>query len=278
MSIDLVLTGAAGIAPAGVPLAGTPWIHRALALGEGPRWRAIAEALLAQPALWQDAGCVLVLADDVEIGATAVSELFRVMRSCGLRIAQPSLAWRSHFADPVTLHNPCFVYRHANRVDTAAIAFSADALRDCLPLMRDVPDAAILARLLPTGQDEPLRAAAIVDAVQAQRTAPAAPEELAEPAWPELLCFDGPHREAGYSWGGLGLRGQYASLFDATRDEFLGSLAAGYACAVQDPLPIGEVFLQHFSRSLEAAPQPLVLPAPAPRLRRSPILDHRTAA
>jgi hypothetical protein len=278
MSFDLVLTGAAGLAPAGVPLAGAPWIQRALALDAGPRWRAIAEALLAQPELWQDAGCVLVLADDVEIGATAVSELFRVMRTCGLRVAQPSLAWRSHFADPTTLHNPCFVYRHANRVDTAAIAFSADALRDCLPLLRDAPDAALLARLLPAGQDEPLRGAAVVDAVQALRTAPAAAEEFAEPAWPEILQGDGPHREAGFSWGGLGLRGQYTSLFDTTRDEFLGALTAGYACAVQDAQAIGEVFLQHFSRSLEAAPQPLVPRAPAPRLRRSPILDHRTTA
>ncbi len=278
MSFDLVLTSTAGIAPAGTPLAGAPWIHRTLELGDGPRWRQVALALAADPALWQDAGCVLILADDVEIGATAVSELFRVMRTCGLRVAQPSLAWSSHFADPTALHNPCFVYRHANRIDTAAVAFSADALRDCLGVLHDAPDAAILARLLPTGQDEPLRAAAIVDAVQALRTAPAAPEEFAEPAWPDVLAFDGPHREASHTWGGLGLRGQYVSLFDTTRDEFLGSLTAGYACAVQDPQPIGEVFLQHFSRSLEAAPQPLVLRPAVPQLRRSPIIDHRATA
>jgi hypothetical protein len=275
MSPDLVLTGPAGRAPSGEPLAGTPWRHHALALGEGPRWRAIAEALLAQPAAWQDAGFVLVLADDVEIGATAVSELFRVMRTCALRIAQPSLAWRSHFADPATLHNPCFVFRHASRVDTAAVAFSVDALRQCLPLLREAPEPALLARLLPALQAEPLRGAAIVDAVQALRAAAPAPEEFAEVDWPQELRVDGAHHEASLSWGGLGLRGRYVALFDETRDEFLGSLAAGYACAVQEAQPIGEVFLQHFTRSLEAAPQAVSLAPPAPRLRRSPILDRR---
>lgn len=278
MSFDLVLTSAAGKAPAGTPPAGTPWIHRTFELGTGPRWRAIAEMLARNEAVWKDAGCVLVLADDVEIGATAVSELFRVMRTCELRIAQPSLAWSSHFVDPTTLHNPCFVFRHASRVDTAAIAFSADALRQCLPLLREVPDAAILSRLLPASQDDPLAAAVIVDGVQAQRAAPPAPEEFDEPAWPAALQGEGPHREGSYSWGGLGLRGQYVCLFTETRDEFLGSLAAGYACAVQEAEPIGEVFLTHFTRSLDTPPTALALRPPTPRLRRSPILDHPTTA
>jgi len=278
MSFDLVLTSTTGIAPAGEPLPGAPWVHRTMTLGPGPRWRAIAEALAAAPEAWAEAGCVLILADDVEIGATAVSELFRVMRTCGLRIAQPSLAWRSHFADPTTLHNPCFVFRWANRVDTAAVAFSAEALRQCLPLLREVPDPATLARLLPAMQDEPLRAAVIVDGVQAQRTAPPAPDEFDEPRWPAVLDVDGPHRESSFSWGGLGLRGGFVGLFDETRDEFLGSLASGYACAVQDAAAIGEVFLQHFSRSLEPAPQALSLKPPVPKLRRSPIIDHRATA
>lgn len=275
MSFDLVLTSSSGRAPAGEPLPGTPWQHRTISLAEGPRWREIALALLAEPAAWQDAGFVLVLADDIEIGATAVSELFRVMRTCGLRIAQPSLAWRSHFADPTTLHNPCFVFRHVNRVDTAAVAFSVDALRECLGLLREVPDPALLARLLPALQEDPLRGAVVVDGVQAERLAPAAPEELADPAWPAPLQVEGAHLESSFTWGGLGLRGRYLAMFDDTRDELLGSLAAGYACAVQDPQPIGEVFLQHFARSLEPAPKALSLAPPPARLRRSPILDHR---
>jgi len=277
MTFDLVLSSAACKPPAGTPQGGTPWIHRTFELGAGPRWRAIAEMLARNEAVWKDAGCVLILADDVEIGATAVSELFRVMRTCELRIAQPSLAWSSHFVDPTTLHNPCFVFRHASRVDTAAIAFSTAALRQCLPLLREVPDAAVLARLLPASQDDPLAAAVIVDGVQAQRTAPPAAEEFDEPAWPAALQGDGPHREGAFSWGGLGLRGQYVALFTETRDEFLGSLAAGYACAVQEAQPIGEVFLTHFARSLDTPPGPLELRPPMPALRRSPIVDHRVS-
>ncbi len=281
MNFDLVLTTDAGRAPAGTAPEGTPWVHRTFTPGAGPRWRAIAEMLAANEAAWQEADHMLILADDVEIGATAVSELFRVMRTCELRIAQPSLAWSSHFADPTTLHNPCFVFRHTNRVDTAAIAFSTDALRQCLPLLREVPDAALLARLLPAMQDDPLAAAVIVDAVQALRTAPAAPEEFDEPTWPAALQVDGPHRESSYSWGGLNLRGQYVCLFTESRDEFLGGLAAGYACAVQEAQPIGEVFLTHFARSLETAPGPLELRPPVPptpALRPSPIIDHRATA
>ena len=171
-------------------------------------------------------------------------------------------------------------FTHANRVDTAAIAFSADALRQCLPLLRDAPDAALLARLLPASQVEPLRGAAIVDGVQAQRTAPAAAEEFAEPEWPQALAGDGPHREAGYSWGGLGQRGQYT--FQPVRrdprrvprqpDRRLRLRGAGSAADRRD-LPCST------SRAaLEAAPQPLVARAPRPQLRPSPILDRRATA
>jgi hypothetical protein len=262
---DLVLTGLRGRVPAGQPAPGAaPWTWRQVDLGDGqvPRWRAIAQALAESPALWQDAGHVLVLADDVEIGATGVGELFHVMRQCELQVAQPSLAWRSHFAEPTALHNPSFLLRHTNRLDLAAVAFSAAALRRWLPWLAALPDTAALARLLPLACDDPLRATAVVDAVQVERTAPAAEAEFAEPEWAGELQADGPHREAAACWGGISLRGRAVSLFDDTREEFLGLLAAGYACAVPEPQPIGEVFLQHFARSLEPAPQPLRLPSP----------------
>jgi hypothetical protein len=282
MSFDLVITSDRRGPPAGEQHPEHPWAHGTLPLGDDrPRWRAIAEEMQADAAAWADAGWLLFLADDVEMSAEAVSDLFRIMHSCELRVAQPSLAWQSHFAEPTTLHNPSFVFRWANRVDMAAIAFHADTLRQCLPLLQGVPDEAALARLLPACLDEPLRACAIVDAVEASRTAAPAPHEAAEPAWPAALAVDGAHREPSFSWGGLSLRGTYSSLFDGTRDEFLGGLAAGYACAVQETEPIGEVFLQHFARSIEPAPQALRLgsaPAPTPALRPSPIFDRAAAA
>jgi len=275
--LDLVLTGPQGQAPAA---SGAGWVQRTLGGIEPtlPRWRAIARALKAQPGLWQDADHVLLLADDVQIGAGGVDEFFRTMRQHALAIAQPSLAWRSQFCDPTALHNPSFVYRHVNRIDLAAVAFSAAELARWLPWLDTLGEASLLSRLLPLCHDDPVRGAAVIDAVQAERLAAPSDHELAEPGWPEALQADGPHREGGATWGGLGLRGRYASLFDDTREECLGLLAVGYACAVQDPAPIGEVFLRHFLRSLDPPPPAIRLSAPppeVPELRRSPIVALR---
>lgn len=282
---DLVLIGLNGLPPHGDPGPGdVPWALVPLPVPALPAhagggmalWRARVEALMARPALWQHAEHVLWLDDDVEISATGVTELFRLMRLHRLAVAQPSLAWRSHFCDAATLHNPSFMLRHVNRVDPAALAFSQAALRQFLPLLAAVPDPACLARLVPACQPDPLHGAAVVDAVQCQRTRAPADSEMADtPPWPPSLAGAGPHTEAAYTWGGLGQRGQRVGLFDPTREELLGLLTAGYACAVQEPAVLGEVFLQHFLRSLEAAPLPMSFQGPggqARPLRRSPIV------
>lgn len=279
----VLLLGPRGREPLGEAPAGAPgW--RVLRLERQPSadtpWAERAAFLAAHPTLWQDAPQLLAWDDDVEISAVAVAELLRVMRQHGLSLCQPSLAWQSHFVDPTTLHNPSFVFRHTSRVDPAVLAIGQAELRRLLPLIQALPGRAALSRLLPACQDVPQAGAAVVDAVQALRTAEPAADEAAEPAWPAALAGDGPQHEGPLSWGGLGQRGQRARLFDDSRETFLGLLAAGYACAVAEPQPIGEVFLQHFARSLAPPPPPLDLRAPAqrataPALRRSPILDHR---
>lgn len=282
MSVDLVLTtGAQALAE------GDTWATGTLALpphDPAARWAAVAAELEANAAAWDVVDHVLVLADGVQLTAHAVAELFRIMRQGGLEIAQPSLGWSSHFTTPTALHNPSFVLRFVNCVDTHALAFSTRALRRWLPLMRAFPGDAALARLLTLCHETPLSAAAVVDAVQALRTLPPADHETAPPQWPAPLEATGPHHEAPMTWGGLALRGRCVALFDESREEFLGLLTAGYACAVQEPEPIGEVFLAHFARSLEPPPpavslQPCAGSSPPPPLRRSPIIDHtKTAA
>lgn len=280
--LDWVLTGPGAptpAQPAGLP-ADAGWQH--LRLDDTPTGCADwARALRRHAGTWRQGGLVLLLSDDVDLAAPAITELFRSMRQHQLAVAQPSLAWHSHFADAATLHNPSFQWRHVNRVDPSALAFRADLLAALLPALDENPDAAQWARLLPALMPDPLHGAAVVDSVQAVRRRAPDEAELAEPAWPARLDVDGPHREPGYSWGGLGLRGQAVSLFDERREEFLGLLTSGYACAVQEPMPIGEVFLQHFLRSLSPAPGPLTRPAappptaPLPALRRSPIVAQR---
>lgn len=274
-SIDLVLTTGTQSLPEG-----DAWATGTLTLpphDPAARWATVATELEANAAAWDAVGHVLVLADGVEMTAPAAAELFRVMRQAGLDVAQPSLAWSSHFTEPTALHNPSFVLRFVNRVDTAALAFSKAALRRWLPLMRELPGDAALARLLTLCHDTPLRAAAVVDAVQAVRTLAPADHESAPPQWPAALQSAGPHHDAPTTWGGLSLRGRDVGLFDDSREEFLGLLTAGYACAVQEAEPIGEVFLAHFARSLEPPPPAIHLQfgaGPLPPMRRSPIVDH----
>ncbi|MBQ0941963.1 hypothetical protein KAK07_01310 [Ideonella sp. 4Y16] len=281
----VILLGPQGREPIGDAPAGAPaWriVRMDRPLSADRPWAERVAFLAAHAALWQDAPQVMAWDDDIEIQAVAVAECLRLMRQHGLSLCQPGLAWNSHFADATTLHNPCFVYRHTSRLDSAVLAFGTAALRRLLPLMQAMPSRNALARLLPACQDVPQAGAAVLDAVQALRTSAPADEEFAEPDWPAVLAEDGPQHEAALSWGGLGLRGQRVALFDDSRETFLGLLAAGYACAVAEPLPIGEVFLQHFTRSLAPPPAALDLRAPdqrgsAPTLRRSPIIDHRRA-
>ena len=148
---------------------------------------AIARHLLHRPALWQDAAFVLCLADDVNIGAAGVDELFRVMRQHGLRAAQPSLAWRSHFVDAATLNNPSFLLRYTNRVDFAAIAFETAALRRWLHLLSALFDAATLARVLPLCCEETSGARR-----RRRPNAPAPAErQFPAPAWTGALRLTG---------------------------------------------------------------------------------------
>ena len=243
-------------------------------LGDGG-WPRVLACLLAEPALWQDAEQILLPQDGIALRAAGASELFRVMRQHQLPIAQPSLSWRSHFSEPVCLHNPSFVLHHTNRLEARALAFSRDALAAWLPRMAEWPDAVLLGRLLPALQADPTRGVAVVDTVQCERTLPLSEAETSPPAWPSAWAGEGPWQEPGLTWGGVGMRGQVVHLFDDTREACLGLMAAGFACAVQEPEPIGEVFLQHFLRSLNPAPE-AVAPVPAgpavPRLRRSPIM------
>lgn len=277
---NLVFIGAAGSLPGGeTPPGDTPWdcIRLPATTDSATPWRERADTLLAQIAVWQRAPYVLLLDDDVQISAAAISELFRVMRQYDLHLAQPSLAWQSHFVDTTALHNPSFVLRYTNRLDSAALAFSGPMLRASLGLLGAMPQRNALSRLLPACQDPTTRGAAVIDAARAQRTLPTTDAEFADPDWQGLLEPAGPHHEPATCWGGVGLRGQRVSLFDETREEFLGLLTAGYACAVQEPQPIGEVFLQHFVRSLQPVPQAiqaLTATAPTPTPRLSPIIDH----
>ena len=280
MTQDLVLTTGAEPLPEG-----EGWATGAFTLdahAPGARWASVAADLLANAAAWQSFDHVLVLDDGVHMSGAAIAELFRVMRQNALQVAQPSLAWSNHFSDPTALHNPSFVLRHTNRLDPAALAFSNAALRRWLPRMLALPGDLALGRLLTMCDESPLRASAVVDAAQAQRTLPPGAHETAPIAWPATLAGAGPQHEAATQWGGVGLRGRPVSLFDDTREEFLGLLATGYACAVAEPEPIGAVFLAHFARSLDPAPQALHLDggtaAPVPRLRRTPIIDHARAA
>jgi len=285
MTTAVILLGPQGQEPIGEAPAGAPaWriVRMDQPLSADRPWAERAAFLAAHPALWQDAPQVLAWDDDVEIQAVAVAECLRLMRQHGLSLCQPGLAWSSHFADATTLHNPSFVYRYTSRLDTAVLAMGGGELRRLLPLLQALPARAALARLLPACQDVPQAGAAVLDAVQALRTAAPADTEFTEPEWPAVFAADGPQHEASLSWGGLGLRGQRVSLFDDSRETFLGGLAAGYACAVAEPQPIGEVFLQHFTRSLQPPPAALDLRAPdqrgtTPALRRSPIIDHRRA-
>jgi hypothetical protein len=270
---DLVLLSPGAEAPALSVGAETPWVTLQLPI-ETADWPAIAAALQAEPEAWADAGLVLVLGPGVRISGEAVVELFRIMRQHGLTIAQPSLTWRSHFVEPVTLHNPSFAWRHTSRIDTRAMAFEASALRRSLPLAASAASAAEFGRLLAATQARPDAGVAVIDAVQAERTTEPAADEWPQDGWPD-------DAEPAVTWGGCGQRGQRVTLFDATREECLGLLTAGFACAVQEPQAIGEVFLAHFVRSLETPPRP-IMPAPAiqpsplsftpQRLRRSPIV------
>lgn len=265
---DLVLRGRTPLSPD--PAA--TWECVSLPGLESVAWTDRVAPLVATHPAWRDAGLVLVLADDVEITPTAVTELFRLMRLHGLSLAQPSLAWRSHFVEPVTLHNPSFAWRHASRVDPAALAFAPAALATFCELASHAASTAELSARAAAWGPDPTATAAIVDAVQCVRTA--------EPAADEWPSPDHPAAEPALTWGGLGLRGRRVSLFDDTREECLGLLGAGVACAVQEPHAIGDAMLQHFLRSLdpppaaahEAAPVAPFSPIAWKRVRRAPIV------
>ena len=110
-------------------------------------WADIGDALAHLAPQWLAAEQVLLLMPGMQMDASQALALFEVQRRHGLALAQPSLSWDGYFADPCTLHNPAFVYRHTNRLDPHALAFSREGLQACLPVMGALPAAAAWARL-----------------------------------------------------------------------------------------------------------------------------------
>lgn len=282
MPNDLVVIGPRGAMPFGDDVAvSRSW--RVLQLQEpvdaARPWRQLAPALLERAAIWESCELVLVLTDDVSIGASEVTELFHVMRANHLTLAQPSLSWQGHAVDITTRHNPAFTFRRTSCVDSAALAMSSAQMRDMLPLMAALPEPMLIARLLPACQSDPVAGAAVVDSVQAMRQAPPTGHE--PPAsWPDALQRGGSHLEGAYAWSGQTAAGLALSLFEDSCTTFIGQLAMGFATQGPDPDALGRLLMAHSARSNGPRPQPVQtadhsqqagLQLPFGRLKPSPI-------
>jgi len=232
------------------------------------KWQVLFEALKDTGRQWAQYRHVFLPDDDLDITPEEIEALFSIAEEEGFALCQPSLGWRSHFTEAISLHNPLFRWRSVNAVDFAAPCFEAQALAQAVPLFAQDPTASLLGRVIPARLAKAHRVTAVVDAVQVLRTQ----AHQAEPApLSETLAAEAAALEAGeFNWGGMGTRGQRLSLFSDAREAFLGALVTGYACAVQEAQVLGEVFLQHFMRSLEPPPAAFE-PASRPSLRRSPI-------
>lgn len=205
---------------------------------------------------WREGGHVFFAADDLDATPEEIEQTFASASARALAVAQPSLGWRSHFESVTTLHNPGLELRYVSRVDTGALCVTTAHLLEILPLFEADPWGAALGQILPALQAQPSRGAAVIDAVQVLRTQPiAAPSDEALQMGAAIVERLGVTLEGDYSWGGVDRDGKTLSLFDETREHFLGRLLCGYATAVQDPQPLGEVLVSHLVRSLDKAPR-----------------------
>lgn len=244
-----------------------------------PPWAVLHAVLEATEADWTHYGHVFFAADDLDATPEELQQVFDLAAANELQVAQPSLGWRSHFGAAVTLHNPSFGLRYTNRVDTGAMCLEGGLLRELMPLLKADPWGTALGRILPALLPNPVRGAAVIDSVQVLRTRPLpafSKDAVATGAATAGLL--GVPDEAEFSWSGVAIDGATLSLFDGTRDHFLGRLTAGYTAAVQESQVIGDVFIAHLLRSFDGAPRSAASaepepakPQPLPQLRRSPI-------
>lgn len=250
------------------------------------KWATLAALLSLTAEQWASYDYVFLPDADLEASSDEINRLFDAAAAHRLALCQPSLGWRSHFRHPVSLHNPSFTLRQVNSIDLAAACFDATFLRSVLPMLALDPHGQVLGRVLPQMLRAAKQPCAVIDAVQVFRTSEPLDRTLEHTAAELLSRFT--LRDDEISYGGIGARGQRVSLFDSTREECLGLLVTGYACAVQEPAPLGEVFLQHFLLSLDdveaatayaganavpASPAQPPSGALRPGLRASPVME-----
>jgi hypothetical protein len=247
------------------------------------KWPAVARWLQQHRALWQPLRYVWIPDADVRADAAAVRALCALMREHGLMLAQPAQAWDAPFDEVVSLQHAGFRWRAVNHVGVAMPCFRTDHLAAMLPTLA-LADATAVGFLwageVPVGQ------AAVLDSVVVQRQAAAATAEPSAPVAPSRALLQhmaerGITDLRAFNWGGIDETGQALSLFDATRDAFLGRLLGALAAQVSDPLPLGSAYAMHLARSREGRPElppasaagmaVTAGPRPARGLRRSPI-------
>jgi len=283
MPQDLVVIGPRGQVPFGDEK-GSPRPWKVLQLTEPldseQPWCQMAPALMARFCDWESCGLVLTLTDGVTISADHVTELFRLMRAHDLTLAQPSLSWNGDAIDITTRQMPSFLFRRTSCVDSAALAMSSTQMRDMLPLMAALPAPALIARLLPACQSDPMLGATVIDAVQALREPRRLAREPLPPVWPEPLRRGGSHLDGAFTWSGQTVAGLYLGLLDESSRYFIGQLALDLASLGLAPELIGQFLMAHSTRSHGARPLPVQtadsrrqpgIQLPFGRLKPSPI-------
>ena len=237
----------------------------------GAKWNVLSRLFEENPGLLQAYDRFWLPDDDIETDAAAIDRLFAACEANGLLLGQPSLGWNSAFGQVITLHHSMFELRTTNFIEPMAPCFSSDFLRSALPTFTLCSTGAGLGHLWPALA--PRGGCAVIDKVQVVRapaadTQAAVAETVPGSAVLQALAAAGVQTLQAWNWGGLGHDGTALSLSDASRDDFLGRLLAGYAGHIDNPAALGATYLLHFQQSrAAAAPVPL-----RPRLRRSPIV------
>lgn len=225
----------------------------ALGADRPARWRALGDMLQANPQVWCNHELVWLPEPDVDCDGAVVGAMCALMVAHGLWVAQPALDWDSRFEQVTSLRNPAFTLRTTNHVDEGMPMFRREFLQTLLPTLAMGGVWPSLGHLW--AASAPVGRCAVLDAVTVRRVSPRPVDDM-EPCQPLLHCMAdrGVVDLRTFSWGGVDTRGQVTSLFDGTRETFLGRLLAGYAEGINDPAALGALYAMHLGRSREGAP------------------------
>lgn len=109
---------------------------------------------------------IWIVDDDIQMQTREINRMFTLFLEYGLWIAQPAFDSSSHASWELTVYDDKYILRYSNFVENGALICGREALKLCLPTMKDITTGFGSDFLFPTLVGFPPEKIALIDDVQ----------------------------------------------------------------------------------------------------------------